>query len=490
MNKPKIGAREAVNDIKSGMSDAELMKKYGLTDKGLASLFQKLLQAKLLEESFVRKRTAPIEADTATKFGPPPAPIPESTTPGPGEPSELALAVLEDIKEGRHDNEIMRRHELTPGKLKQIRDSLAQSRLLAAETLGPQKGSGSKLCPFCSQEIAESAPKCIHCGSWLDSAAPIDPIPAGGPIRSSADVQSDEEPPEADKECPWEERQNYGTINAYFQTATKCILTPTSFFSKLPTHDGYFNPILFVAMTLPVAAVLTYLWIALFKGMGLAGLVGLLFVASILFVLGIIFIPISLAIWSGVLHLCLLIVGGAREGYQATFRVVSYSSVTSIFNVVPVVGPLASLLWGLVLTVIGLRETHKTSTGKALGALAIPVGIVVVIALIGFASGISKLRAGFSDGNIPNQVCNALETYIARVDGAVGLDAASVESEVSGAGRDLIRDLELFKNQPRIALLQQKALIFGSAVALQAKAGAQLGKDIDVMRDDLRKMCK
>ena len=28
MNKPKIGAREAANDIRSGMTDAELMEKY------------------------------------------------------------------------------------------------------------------------------------------------------------------------------------------------------------------------------------------------------------------------------------------------------------------------------------------------------------------------------------------------------------------------------------------------------------------------------
>jgi hypothetical protein len=224
--------------------------------------------------------------------------------------------------------------------------------------------------------------------------------------------------------------------------------------------------------------------------MGLAGLVGLLFVASILFVLGVIFVPISLAIWSGILHLCLLLVGGAREGYQATFRVVSYSAVTSIFNAVPFVGSLASL-WGLVLTVIGLREIHKTTTGRAVGALAIPLGIVLVIILIGAASGVAKLGSSVSDRNVPNQeACNALETYIARVEGAVGLDAETVDSEVDGAGRDLIKDLEPFKNQPRMALLQQKALLFGNATALQAKAGTQLGKGIDVMRDDLRKMCR
>jgi hypothetical protein len=490
MNKPKIGAREAANDIRSGMTDAELMEKYHLTAKGLESLFRKLAEAKLLDQSFVGTRTAPVEADRGATSAPFAAPIPEPIPAGPREPSELDLAILQDIKDGRHDNEIMQRHELSPGKLKQIRDSLVQSGLLDAESLGPQKGSGTRLCQFCSQEISESASKCIHCGRWLDSAVVAERTVAVGPVDPDADAQADEEPYEADKECPWEERENYGTINAYFQTATKCILTPTSFFSNLPTTGGYFNPILFVAMTLPVAAVLTYLWIALFTRMGLAGLVGLLFVASILFVLGLIFIPISLAIWSGILHLCLLLVGGAREGYQATFRVVSYSSVTSVFNAIPFVGNLASL-WGLVLTVIGLRETHKTTTGKAVGALAIPVAIVLVIILIYAASGAAKLGSSVSGRNAPNQeACNALETYIARVEGAVGLDAETVESEVDGAGRDLVKDLEPFQKQPRMALLQQKALLFGNAAALQAKAGTQLGKGLDVMRDDLRKLCR
>jgi hypothetical protein len=55
MNKPKIGAREAANDIRSGMTDAELMEKYHLTAKGLESLFRKLVEAKLLDQSFVAR---------------------------------------------------------------------------------------------------------------------------------------------------------------------------------------------------------------------------------------------------------------------------------------------------------------------------------------------------------------------------------------------------------------------------------------------------
>jgi hypothetical protein len=488
MDKPKIGARQAVNDIKSGMTDAELMKKYSLTAKGLESLFRKLVEAKLLEESFVRKPSAPVAADRGTKPEPSPASIPESTPPEPEKPPELALAVLRDVKDGRHDREIMRRHELTPGRLNQIKDSLVQSGLLEGASVDQPK-VGTKRCPFCSQEIKESAVKCIHCGQWLEPASPGGPTAAGSPVYPPAGARSDEEQYEVEKECPWEERESYGTLNAYFQTASKCILTPTSFFSKLPTSGGYFNPVLFAAMTLPVAAVLIYLWVWLFRGMHLTGLIGLFFLACLLFLGALIVVPISLAIWSGILHLCLYLVGGAREGYQATFRVASYSSVAGLFNVIPFVGSVASL-WGLVLTVIGLRETHKTTTGKAVGALAIPVGVFLVIALIAAAMGVAKLRSSFAGGNVPQEVCEALGAYIDRVDGAAGQDAKEVEAEVKAAAKDLVTDLKPFRKQPRIILLQQQALLFGIASAQMAKGQTKFGGHIDKLREQLQKNCR
>ena len=230
-----------------------------------------------------------------------------------------------------------------------------------------------------------------------------------------------------------------------------------------------------------------YLWIMLFTGVHITGLLFILFQMSLVFVGGLIFVPIALAIWSGILHLCLYLVGGAREGYEATFRVVSYSSVTGIFNAIPCVGILASL-WGLVLTVIGLRETHKTTTGKAVAALAIPLGIVVTFIVIVGLIGTAKLASlGWS---VPKQACQALETYIARVDGAAGLDAQALESEIQDAARDLQKGLEPFNNRPRTLLLQQKAILFGMAAAQQAKVGIQFGKGLDELRDELRKTCK
>jgi len=53
----KISAREAATDIKSGMSDFILMEKYTLSNKGLQSLFQKLVDASLVSKSELSNRT-------------------------------------------------------------------------------------------------------------------------------------------------------------------------------------------------------------------------------------------------------------------------------------------------------------------------------------------------------------------------------------------------------------------------------------------------
>jgi hypothetical protein len=491
MNKPKIGAREVVKDVKSGMTDAELMSKYGLSPKGLENLFQKLVQAKLLEESFVRKRGAALtEAKARKKSAESTAPALESSPGGAEVRSELAQTVLQDIKAGQHDNEIMRSHELSPGQLKQIKASLVQSGLLAEAGSRPPRRIETRSCPTCSQKVGVSATECPNCGRWLEPASALGPASAA-PIHPTAGVvtreqQRHQEPPDEDQECPWEERENLGTFNAYFQTATKLLLTPTSFFSKLPVSGGYGNSIFFAAMSAPIALVFAFLWKDLLSGAGLPGLGGLIFGAFCMFIGDLIILPITLAIWSGILHLCLYLVGGVTEGYEATFRVVSYSTVTSIFNAVPVVGAVASL-WGLVLHVIGLRETHKTTTGKAVAAVAIPVVISAVLTIIVFHAGLATL--GFLSRGAPKEACQAVETYIARVDGAADLDADAMKTEVQAAMKDLGNDLKPFQDRPGVHVLEQKAALYGILTIHQAKTGAQLGKRLDQLRKQLRKTC-
>jgi len=139
--------------------------------------------------------------------------------------------------------------------------------------------------------------------------------------------------------------------------------------------------------------------------------------------------------------------------------------------------------------VIGLRETHKTTTGKAVVAVAIPLGIFLVIALIVVVTGAIKLRSTIAAGNVPQEACQALETFIDRVDGVAGLDDQSVQTEVQAAMNDFVKDLVPFNKQPRVLVLQQKALLFGMASVAQAKGDTKFSSQVDKLRAELQKTC-
>jgi len=56
MGKRKIDAKQALTDIRAGMSDPEMMEKYSLTAQGLHSLFNKLIAANVLTQDELDSR--------------------------------------------------------------------------------------------------------------------------------------------------------------------------------------------------------------------------------------------------------------------------------------------------------------------------------------------------------------------------------------------------------------------------------------------------
>jgi hypothetical protein len=53
----KISAKAIMSDLKAGMSDGQLMTKYGISFQGLHDLFEKLIRAGLPTESYFDKRS-------------------------------------------------------------------------------------------------------------------------------------------------------------------------------------------------------------------------------------------------------------------------------------------------------------------------------------------------------------------------------------------------------------------------------------------------
>jgi hypothetical protein len=105
---------------------------------------------------------------------------------------------------------------------------------------------------------------------------------------------------------------------------------------------------------------------------------------------------VGLYIVAGVLHVVLLILRGANRGYGATLRVFCFSAGPQLFTIVPFIGPAVGGVWSLVVTVIGLREVHKTTTGKAVAAVLLPtfflLMLVALMIIAGMVAGLTVLR--------------------------------------------------------------------------------------------------
>jgi hypothetical protein len=87
-------------------------------------------------------------------------------------------------------------------------------------------------------------------------------------------------------------------------------------------------------------------------------------------------IVIGLFIGAGITHLALVLFGGAKEGFEATFRVACYSVAPSVLAIVPFCGGMIGGIWRIVLMIIGIAEAHGVSKGIAAAAVLVPIVVL------------------------------------------------------------------------------------------------------------------
>ncbi len=166
-------------------------------------------------------------------------------------------------------------------------------------------------------------------------------------------------------------------VQSFIKTVRNVVTAPVEFFRGIIGHNDLVNPLIFAIICYEVAAILG----GLLALVGISGQQGFgSFLASL--VLAPIFATIGLFIGAGILHLLvMLIVGSRNAGFAGTFRVSAYSSVTSLVSWIPVIGWIASL-YGIYLAIVGVREVHNTSTGKAAIVVLIPAVVVILLILV------------------------------------------------------------------------------------------------------------
>jgi hypothetical protein len=186
--------------------------------------------------------------------------------------------------------------------------------------------------------------------------------PSGPPPRTSASASGGE--------------FNYqDPVQSFISTVQRVVLQPVDFFRGIPRQGDFINPLIFAIICYAVAGILGGLISLAFTSRGFIG-----FISSIIFepIAGV----IGLFIVAGILYLLvMLIIGSGNAGYEATFRVLAYSSVVNLVSWIPIIGGILSL-YALYLGIVGIREVHTTTTGKAALVVLIPAAVVLLIVFL------------------------------------------------------------------------------------------------------------
>jgi hypothetical protein len=89
----------------------------------------------------------------------------------------------------------------------------------------------------------------------------------------------------------------------------------------------------------------------------------------------------SLFISGSLTHLFVRAFGG-RKGYGNTIKAFAYGETPLLlFGWIPFVGMLFPI-WALVLNVIGIRQLHEISTGRAVGAVLLSIVALIIIGVL------------------------------------------------------------------------------------------------------------
>jgi len=95
---------------------------------------------------------------------------------------------------------------------------------------------------------------------------------------------------------------------------------------------------------------------------------------------------IGILVGSGWMHIWVYLCGG-RKGFGQTIKAMAYGSTPSLLlGWLPFIGVIFSI-WSIVVSIIGIRQLHEISTGRAvlaylLGAIIIPLIIALIILFI------------------------------------------------------------------------------------------------------------
>jgi hypothetical protein len=220
--------------------------------------------------------------------------------------------------------------------------------------------------------------------------------PAGASVVSVSPASSTGEPGAG---LPWEHRQTLGLVKAFIDTISMVLTKPAEAFGMMKTEGGLFEPLLYALIGGSIGTIISLLFRIGVQSMGFmadrqtalfgtgVGIIGMIFFIPILLICG-------AFVWSGLVHLCLMMMGGAKKPFEATFRVICFSQgSTGPLAIIPFCGGFVAAIYNIVLQCMGLARAHEIEVSKAVMAVLLPIivccGGGMLLALLGGFSALS-----------------------------------------------------------------------------------------------------
>ena len=206
---------------------------------------------------------------------------------------------------------------------------------------------------------------------------------------------------------PWEQPGPF--VSRWIDTAKTILLDPKNGFSNVRRTGGLGAPLTYYA----VGAAPAVIGFVLLQMVGIggtmmgggdgagpmaliggAGLIGFLLLLVVGFLIG-------FFIGTGIVHLVLSLLGGARHGYEATARTFAYAYGSSLpIAFIPCVGAIAGI-WGLVCAIMGLANMQETTPVKAAIAIFSPMVLCCVLWFLFAAAMMAMMGLGAGASTMP-----------------------------------------------------------------------------------------
>jgi hypothetical protein len=208
---------------------------------------------------------------------------------------------------------------------------------------------------------------------------------------------------------PWDDRESLGLLRAWWQTCMKMIASPVETLRTAEPAAPLGSSLLFAvlcALAGYLATIVLYglgiggvMLAAAAKGegfgkMGVVGGIGIGIGVSVFYLLLLAgFSMLSVLFWAGLEHFTLGLLGGPRGSYAVSVRAQAMGMGVYVIGFIPLCSLYVFPIWSIVVRIFAMQNLHRTTGGRAVGAVLIPAGILIFCLVSAYAVMIGTMIA-------------------------------------------------------------------------------------------------